>query len=834
MPAVINNYDFEQIVLTLSDINNPKNKIEVAVSQFDDGRQNQETFRYGLWTCYAMGSVNDSIWVGQESSSGNIHKGNKDNTYAYGTPITFSFCAYDGNGLGIRDYSMKIAFDYSEKVFYVNSTAVCDFDNPAHFDNVWEGFSEGKCYMTVRGGKYKSAQGRFVITNLNGEDIKSNVLIDAEAPVIDIDYGAYSKNEIPNGVVGGAYEIFDAVSVDFVDGECDVEKSVYYRYGNVSNMINVPIVNGTFSPSRDGIYTIEYKATDKSGNVAIETIEVDVLKETDCDILEMQLGQFDSFKIGETVSLLVPTITTDSRLGNVSYGIRIKKGDTEYKSNAYSFLPLEVGSYQVVYTAKDGAGREVQQVRELVVEESAVPVFFDDIEVLIPSHFISGREYILPEINAYLFTNGQKIEQQAKISVTNDSETVEVEDGKYTANATSNNEKVTIMYYVGESSVSCERYVYLLNNQSGLIMQNLFAYDSNVVTSFADNKSISYIASEDTTIKFVNELLANSFEFKFSVDSQNANLTAVSLYLKDALNPNICIKITVHKSGEGAYVTINDGVTAYGLNGLFASESTQFVFRYAQATHSISFESFFLEINRTLDGKSFVGFPSNFINFEICYENTTGQAGLIIYALAGHTFFNSQYDYIKPALYCTGNISGEAVQNSIFTLPIGYAGDVVDGKVISDVSVQAPDGSFATTVDGEIIKNVKSNKEYFIKFDKVGKYTIRYRAEDSSGNVASKFGVITILDEDAPIITVNEVPKTVKVNTIVTLPKATATDNISKDITVYVMIKKPNGEIQYIKGDYKFEEVGTYNVIYFAKDEAGNIATAEYELNVKE
>ena len=64
----------------------------------------------------------------------------------------------------------------------------------------------------------------------------------------------------------------------------------------------------------------------------------------------------------------------------------------------------------------------------------------------------------------------------------------------------------------------------------------------------------------------------------------------------------------------------------------------------------------------------------------------------------------------------------------------------------------------------------------------------------------------------------------------ITLPTATATDNVAKNLTVSVEIKR--GVDVVATGEYTPEEVGIYSVVYTVSDESGNTQTLTFEVLV--
>ena len=135
-----------------------------------------------------------------------------------------------------------------------------------------------------------------------------------------------------------------------------------------------------------------------------------------------------------------------------------------------------------------------------------------------------------------------------------------------------------------------------------------------------------------------------------------------------------------------------------------------------------------------------------------------------------------------------------------FSHPKVTALDAVNGDVSSSITSS---GTVDTSVEGE--------------------YTVTYTAMDNAGNSAS-VTVIFIVRPDAtpPTIQLSKIEETIFINGNFTPPTATASDNIDGDISSSVTSTSTI--------DTTTE--GTYTIIYFVEDNAGNSATATFTLTV--
>jgi hypothetical protein len=103
----------------------------------------------------------------------------------------------------------------------------------------------------------------------------------------------------------------------------------------------------------------------------------------------------------------------------------------------------------------------------------------------------------------------------------------------------------------------------------------------------------------------------------------------------------------------------------------------------------------------------------------------------------------------------------------------------------------------------------------------VGSYQITYVATDASGNIATAFRTVNVVDTTAPVVTVTgSATVTHEFNEPYTDAGATATDNSGEAVSVVTT------------STVDVAVVGTYTVTYTATDASGNVGTATRTVNV--
>ncbi len=121
-------------------------------------------------------------------------------------------------------------------------------------------------------------------------------------------------------------------------------------------------------------------------------------------------------------------------------------------------------------------------------------------------------------------------------------------------------------------------------------------------------------------------------------------------------------------------------------------------------------------------------------------------------------------------------------------------------------------GATATDdVDGDLTSSIAVSGA--VDTSSVGTYTLTYTVEDSTGNTSTIDRIIVVVDNSAPVITLNGSDTvSLTVGETWTDPGATATDNVDGDLTSSITVS----------GTVDVNSVGTYSVSYIVFDTAGN------------
>ena len=112
---------------------------------------------------------------------------------------------------------------------------------------------------------------------------------------------------------------------------------------------------------------------------------------------------------------------------------------------------------------------------------------------------------------------------------------------------------------------------------------------------------------------------------------------------------------------------------------------------------------------------------------------------------------------------------------------------------------------------------------------------MEYIAEDSLFNNKVTRFALTVYDNVAPEVSLNSTPSlSGKVGEAIAIPAVTVTDNVDGGIEKsFVYVYTASGYYEMVSNNsYTPTEAGTYKIVCFAFDAAGNIGRFEYKVEV--
>lgn len=835
--------DLTKLFVKLTDINDPSNYLCFRIGNEEIGKTSYMRVLFGA---YVQGMIgNDTNGTGLEGTT--IHKNNTYGAYVrfsftnrgyYGDKLEYERIVAEGQDpydLGLcvapEDNSVSLRYDYESKQLYVAPSSrpqdmnfVVDFDDATYFDQTFKGFSDGKVILSVYGADYKKASATIGIKQIDGERLTSNnVLDDTTAPEISVDFSE-SGEMVPQGIVGNEYKVF-GYSVKESYGLANDSVKVYYDYYS-DNKISVSLKDGKFLPKRAGLYAIEYTAVDYAGNQAKRLIFVPVDEAQDNLAISVAQQMPSSFA-GQEVVLPTPSISSNSIYGKTVEKITAKCGDLSVDVKNRSFIPMQVGDWEIVYTVENYAGQTAQCVKTLSVSNKGEAVFIDSVAKEFPHYYVSGLEYSLPTLYGYVFDNEGYSEIEADVKSIYNGTTSQLTNSKIVPQVNQSGDKISIVYYIGNAiAETIEIPVIIVKNNGTVDMGNLFAVKSGNVTISSKDDSIQYIANGDYSLEYVNKLISNDLEY--NIQFNDSNIDTFAIRLTDVEDSSNIIETKLKVSSTGVeYISSGASIkVAETLDSIV-------MIKYTRGKVQINGSTF--AITTRTDGKDFEGFNSSFVYLSVVTSGVKQGNVVSFKKLSNQPLTNVSEDFIAPSFALEGELTYYNQLNSTTIIRKAVACDVIDGECEVFVSVKRGN-KYLTSVDGVLLDGtVPANVDYVVKLESFGNYNIVYSAMDKTENPTVRRMTVVVLDTVAPEVTVKGNLSDAKVGEEYTFNKYDVSDNLEiEELRTGIVVISEQGTQYNVKGGkFTFGSAGVWTVRIYAIDTAGNIGYSDYEITVR-
>ena len=826
--------DIESFTVRLTDVDNFNNYVDITVKDSgpvdDDGRG-----------CYILAGSNSQFKTGYEWGKLHIN--------SYGTNVGSSFRALPVENPA---NSAQLYFEYANKTFYVSpilgqgiKDKITDLDDPVVYKSaVWEGFTNGKAKLSIFANSMISASADVIIGRVANYDLSLFLFEDHVAPTIDVDYNGQSSSSVPNAQVGRPYKIFDAVITDNFDKNLPYDVSVSYQDTVNNKTKDVSIINGYFTPSKEGAYTIKYSTRDSFDNVSTKNVIVNAVS----TIQNMSIT-LDSQTMSDYVysKFIIPNendvhVTGGSGKASITRQL-VDSSNKEIIIEGDEFIPEEAGSYQARYIATDYLGNVATTVLTINVLEATTPRFIGD--VLLPKVLVKGHTYTLPSYQGVETINGKSVFLDSSVSVNG----TLLPNGTFVAG-----DNCAITYKIngqnGQNEYNTTIPVVDSNNSKDQTVYFYGDYDS--VTENVND--VTLLTTHDASATFASVLPYDNPLVAFTRDPSMTNFNSLQFKFSDSQNPHISLTFKVRFVGSNAYICAASDSHEYEL----ASEKNDNL-----ETYKISFDNY----SRTLTdiayndltkvryddlGNPFTGFTHG-VYLDISMVGVTSVSSIAIITISNQDFgHNDIYiDVSSPIIIFKTKFINEQEYGANGFIPSVEVFDVLS-EATAKVLVKAPDGSF-------VVKNEDASADHTFPLNSFGIYNVTYSAEDSDGNFVSIPRKITVFDNVAPVLTVkNNLKETYKLNSAVTIPSYTASDNLgiytlniflllpnneerllildkSGTVTSYLDVNSPiyNSSFKVNNNTFRVEQTGRYTLRYVLYDEAFNKVVQEYSFMVK-
>ena len=831
MPENKGSVDFEKIVLTFTDIEDPSCYLRAAVSHYYNGY----TYRNSYWK---VGS-NEQPLVGWEEYWKRLHVDNE-----WGTPQMHSFSLLFNPGEEKRPDEMQLDFRWDAPTLtaYTSSTMIVDLDNPAYFATLWKGFKSGKCRLTINADMYTNGSATFCITELNGIDYRvhenGNKFEDTEAPEIRVDLKDKYVGNMPNAKIGGTYKVPAATGYDTIDKEVAVKSAVYYNY-NTLNPINVNVnADGTFATAAAGVYAVVYTAKDLAGNETKRELIIEATPNVAPITLTVPTAdRITSLVCGQYISR-INTATATGGSGDIDVTVTATCGNDIYDITNGKVLIEKEGTYTVTYKAVDYIGQTAEVSYDIVVTRGTAPIAVE--EPYLPKYFFSGYAQSIEPYYFYDYTSGTKQTRLATVKVNGQT----VAAGQtFTPDAPATNlATIPVEFsYTGAQSIVYNVPVVHSVGVGGKKTNFMFNYivgDQTAVTSDSGAK-ISLKKGKTATIGWANQLVAQDVALTLAFVGSNANFDKITFTLADARYPNdLDRQVSADLVVKGNSLDLIVGEQFIGLD-ISISASEALTIGYADGC--IVYGNSKLNVPHAVSGNEFKGFSGDMVYATFTFHNVGDAAQIKLTQIGNQPISSVLQDLVGPNWTALGDYGGSFAQGKTVTIPAFAASDIIAPSVTGTLTVKTPGSKIAKDAKtGQSLENVSPYQAYSIKLEEFGAYSVTLTLSDGSKQTQGTFSIYTV-DRVKPVFRFNHYFKTsAKVGDTVTIPNFTVSDNKSAtaNIIVTTYVYTPNGELLVLKDSHNKDEnssvinknsvkctiPGTYEFRLFAEDEAGNLA----------
>ena len=828
VPETIGVCDFRSITVTLTDIYDSANQVIITGNNVTDGYHDGIwDYEYAKYMMYMRAGTILSTPRGVDGSQ--MHIGN---TYGYPSPC--SFCGLLSDKLETDIFSFR--FDYDTRKVLRNGGLVADLDDPAHFTDIWTGFTTGEVEMSIALSSYVSNKGTFVLTEIAGETLgDAMTFYDNEVPVIDVDYGEYTKETIPSVGIGQQYKLFKATAKDTYSGEIAVETKVYFDYEGAKETF--AIENGCFTPTKAGIYTIEYSATDYCGNIAVETCQVEVESVYSLISATFKSGtKIMAGVAGEWIS--IAELSTNGGYGNLKTSVKVlnPKGK-ECEITDKGILPIQAGTYQVVYTVTDYVGQKKTVRYDIAISANDSPVFVDD--VVLYRNYMNGYSYDLPALQAY------KVDANGLTAVTTeivvkDSQGERVLDNNvYVPVITENGTDIKITYRgICNGKTVSKEYEgkgYITKGDRGLMMEKFFITPASI-TATSKNDCLEYTTSTNgATMEFINPLLADGFSLMLNFSKMQTN-ASLKFVLRDFANEANTVEVKMADDNGNYSLWVNG--EKHELSSFAPNADYYLVFDNLQSRVGLKDMAGATTYFSVSDEQYYFSSGRAYLSIE--FLDITAKNTLILKQLNSQNLKTMAVDLLRPNIAIFSEVAGKKYAMGDMVIVSEAIGlDVLDPFVKTTLTIKDADGNVVKDcMTGVLLQNVPTTQQYQFIIEKIGDYTVMYQATDSQNRSTTFQYAVAMHDDEKPVLELSyDIVETAKIGDYVYVPEGKGTDNVDGEVTVYYCVITPDGVVhkfnRKLYDGFKVTTTGTYSIRYSLYDKYGNLAVYNYTIEVK-
>lgn len=823
------------ITITLTDCYDDKKYIDFVVAYCSTGSNSQPVmpyFRAGALGQSVTGldknanKVVDNITQKEIFIDGDRYISRYDDKYGTLGAKTADNVGY---AFAYDPLSTRVTVDDGE----VNIVNVLN-DVDIYGDTLFEGFTTGEVFLSVKGREYVSSELNFEIESiggLKGEGLKNGLISDKQAPMVDVDVEVPESGKI-NIACNERFEVFSASATDrnLVGG---VKVGVYYNYGT-KMQTQVGLSGGGFIPRRAGVYTVVYTAKDSAGNVTKELVPLQCASVDGDKAIAFNTEKIAALKAGEETVL--PSYTVSGINGDVTVEIKALCKDeiVEIDGETRAFTPKQIGEYTIVYRYYD----EISEYEySYVVNSEASDAVIANSELYLPEYFIKGASYSFDEVAAYVYGQGVREEKAAKLYVSEDGgEYKEISFDEYLVGA---NQTVQFKLVYGEKTLVESELICVVETKRGeeLLVENYFQGEFEVEEK---EDAISYRSKTqtgDNVLRFISPISLSNFIFDFKVLAAYGNFSSLKVELVDYYDRNASFAFT-YLNKTSTYDLTASGGYAYSVHQSFVD-----------AVHSISYQKQTDNFVVSNTGKSrtianAVSFKTDKVLLKITVEGINGDSAIDVRQVGNQAFTVSVTADNSLPMVSYRSSAGRYLKNSTVTIYPIEATDVLSTVLNKNITltVQSRNGDYLTSLDGVRLDGTcLATREYQVKLTEYERYTVRYTVVDGNGKFSPDTYFMTVTDSESPTITLDkgygaDTVVNAKIGDKIKIVSYTVSDDYSATdkLKTFVSVIDPNYAIEVLEGNsFVAKMKGTYKICYYCYDETGNLSMQYYTVKVQ-
>jgi len=848
-------YDAFIIKIAFTDVYDSNNKVEWRISCTDGDVTNPSIWQPSLvrannqaWKGWNYSGSAPRLWVNNYGTYVEIFN---NDTFNYGNgKIAEEVLAKQEIGCWLDvETNCFYTYTYSHASKQRVSAFAIDLDDNSYQETLFEGLTTGEVYMSVTCEKYNQPTANLLFTKIGSYNLKQEIIKDTKSPIINVDESKLS----PIAAEGYSYPVEKALALDDICGYVKVSEKVYFNYGREEGVYHekggnfseeISIDNGRFAVDKVGEYSLVYIAEDYSGNYVEKVVKVNaVTMDEDIKSVVLSADYSKEAQVGNVVGLAriesyVDNFAINGGIASVTakYKVYKKNGNKqeEYPVSGnevlgYSFNPTSEGQYEVVISITNYVGYTAERRYTITVGNQQGLAFVKQPDL--PKYLISGVDYVLPTLEG-VTKDGNK--ENAKMTVIDGNGTKNYTEGSKIQFVADNDGKATISYQFASGTKSYE--IPVISTKEGKVVHAEKYFISKTATASAQEKFVQVDFEQNGSVEYANALLADGFSVTFSAVNFGYGFTSLGVCLTDGYSADKQATLEFVYNGKGADVYVCGQLR---LKNVIEDATSTSAITVGYNPETLSFtigSSISLTIANTDYGYEFSGFDSKKLYLSFTYDNVTTQSSILINKIFNQDMSTiSQTDNRNPAISIMGDygllLRGKGEYIDIYS---AVACDVLSPYTSIEVSVEH-NYMPINSIDGISMQGVdcSNGKEYRVKLDEYGEYMITYTARDWNKRVASVSYTITVEDIVAPTLKIEgAMPTTAKKGTV-SLPKITATDDNTENVSLYIVVFTPEGEVIYVEnGKFEAKEKGSYEIRITAMDEFGNYVTKKYVINV--